>query len=582
MNTWYYLGRLLRYRLGLYLLTTLCWLCFHSLPLVAGLAIKAFFDALATGHSGAGSVWLPIALLVAVAVARMAAFWTGCLTWSALLYTIAAWLRGNILEWLVQGPGARVLPGSSGEAISRLRDDIDEAVEYLESWVDFWGELLFVGVSLAILLRIDALVTACLSLPLIGFFVAANVLGEYLRRCREASREAGGQVTGFLGELFASVLAVKLAAGEERLIDRFEQINEHRRKLSLRDNVATQLVDSLGESVFNLGVGCILLLVASSLRNGTFSVGDFALFVSYLTRLTDKMYSFGHLIALHKKISVSFARLAQLLPGSDPRRLVAAAPVYLTTSPPLLPAPAADVPFQRLEVRGLTYHHPESRRGIDQIDFVLRRGSFTVITGRIGSGKTTLLRVLLGLLPHRAGEIRWNGKSVSDPASFFIPPRCAYTPQVPRLFSETLEDNVRQGLLGEEERLERSLYTAVLEQDVQRLEHKLDTVVGPRGIKLSGGQLQRSAAARMFVRDAQLLVFDDLSSALDVETESQLWKRLFTQPDLTCLVVSHRRVALERADQILVLEAGRLIAQGQLDELLRTCPQMRQLWESES
>jgi ATP-binding cassette subfamily B protein len=106
-------------------------------------------------------------------------------------------------------------------------------------------------------------------------------------------------------------------------------------------------------------------------------------------------------------------------------------------------------------------------------------------------------------------------------------------------------------------------------------------VIGPKGVKLSGGQQQRAAAARMFARDPELLVFDDLSSALDVETEQILWQRLFERRRATCLVVSHRRPALRRADQILLMQDGSIVDRGRLNELLERSDEMRALWRGE-
>jgi ATP-binding cassette subfamily B protein len=152
------------------------------------------------------------------------------------------------------------------------------------------------------------------------------------------------------------------------------------------------------------------------------------------------------------------------------------------------------------------------------------------------------------------------------------------------LFSDSMTENLLLGLPDDvaHRRLARALRLAVLDGDVAGMPSGLDTVIGPRGIRLSGGQAQRTAAARALVREPELLVVDDLSSALDVETEAALWRRLADEGPSTCLVVSHRHAALLRADRVVVLSHGRVVGSGPLDDLLRTCPDMRRLWTHES
>jgi len=390
---------------------------------------------------------------------------------------------------------------------------------------------------------------------------------------------------------------VKVSDAEEHVIRHFHTINEQRRKAQVRERFYHYLSSATSDQGTYVGIGLILLLAGQGIRNGSFSVGDFALFMYYIWFITYFFRDCGAFVGDYQTQAVSLARLEELAQTGARQALLPERPVYLNEAPPPLTQPVRQ-PADQLAVliaRDLTYGHPSSKRGIDGVDLTLPRGSFTVITGRVGAGKSTLLRTLLGLLPIDRGEILWNGVPVTEPADFFKPPHCAYTPQVPRLYSEPLRDNILLGLTANNDAdpgrtmsqspLDWAIYAAVLETDIAQLEKGLDTVVGPRGVKLSGGQIQRAAAARMFVRTAELLVFDDLSSALDVETEKIMWERLFAHRNgeqaSTCLVVSHRRAVLQRADQIIVLKDGKVEDEGRLDELLARCAEMQQLWQGE-
>jgi ATP-binding cassette, subfamily B, bacterial len=558
--------------------------------LVPGLVAREFFNLISAPEQAHFSLWTLIAILLASAVARAGTIWGRVRLDVSFAHHTRSLLHKNTMRHILGRPGAFPLPEPPGEAISRFREDADEVGKAALWLSDFFAQLVYASLAVLIMLSINVPVTILAILfPLLMVGVTKTAASR-VERYRQATRKAASTVTSFIAEIFGAAEAIKNANAMGRVSGHFSGLNAARREAALKDRLFDELLNTVSMHSVDLGVAVVLLVAPPLLESGSMTIGDLTLFVYYLRIVTQFAGFAGSFWARYRQVGVSIDRLAHMLDGAPAAALIEPGPVYLRGELPEV-AYVSKTAADRLEevgAAGLSFRYPGSRRGIEGVDLQLRRGSFTVVTGRVGSGKTTLLRVLLGLLPRDAGMICWNKQPVVDPAASFVPPRCAYTPQVPRLFSTTLRENILLGMPEEQADLASAVQLGVLEQDIAALEHGLDMQVGQRGMRLSGGQAQRSAAVRMFVRRAELLVFDDLSSALDVETEDKLWERLFAQTETsgdaaaddrpTCLAVSHRRAALQLADHIIVLKDGKVIAEGRLGELLETCEEMQYLW----
>ena len=560
-GVWRLVARVVAHRPRLFWASYALFVCFFCFPVLGGWLLGRGFHALESGERHQ-AYWYALAVLL-TDVARMAAIHGGVLIWTRSWVHMQTFLRANLLtaQLVSGGPEAGQPVGSAGEAITHFRDDVEDVTMFVGDLVDGGAVMVFSLLAAFVLGAIDPAAAAILLVPLATVAFATRLLDGRVTRLHAADRAAAGAVSGFLGDTMAAATTLKVNGAAPAALDRLRTLVDTRRHTAVRDRVLEEGGQAFSQGAADIGLGFVLVVTAGALATGEFDAGKLTVFAAYLGWLGFVPGTVGRVMARRKQAGVAFDRMRGLVAEQNVRNTVHPRhlPIGRHEQRPRLPAARpARVPLDRLEVRGLTAEHATGG-GVRDVSFTVPRGSFTVVTGPIGSGKSTLLRALLGLSHAEtiSGEVRWNGEVVVDRAAFLVPPNAAYLSQVPQLISDSVADNIALGEVLPAALL-RALELAEVRADIDEMPDGTATLIGPRGLRLSGGQRQRVATARALVHAPELVVLDDLSSAVDVETELQLWTNL-ADAGMTVIAVSHRAVAFERADQVLRLAAGRLI-----------------------
>jgi ATP-binding cassette subfamily B protein len=544
-----YIGRNRGYY-ALWLASVLLYVAgFLAIPRLVGWTYAAF-EAGEGAEVIAGRAQMLALVGLAAALVR---FWSRTLVFNAAR-EIEYEIRNDIFEQLERMPPSFFNEWRTGDIMSRCVNDLNSVRLLLGVGLlnIIQTPLLYVG-ALTMMFTINAKLALLVLLPYPAFILVARVLGRSIHHWSLLVQEGLGELSNRLQETISGISVVKAYAMEGVTARRFHDTNEElfRRQLRLaRTNAAMQPVVGL------LPLGAMLMVFwigGQEIQAGRMGGDGFFMFSLLVVQLTFPTFIMGWVVALVQRGAASMQRLDELL----------------SVEPTIAdhPDPRTPEPFRgAISLRGLTLSHPGSggAPALRDVQLEVPAGTTLGVVGPVGSGKTTLASVVPRLLEVPDGSVWIDGVDVNRIPLHALRSHIAVVPQESFLFSMTLADNVAFGLERTEgEAVRRAAERAQLAKDVAELPRGYDTVVGERGVMLSGGQRQRTALARALAMDPRILILDDTLSAVDAETEAAIQRELAQVFEgRTVIVVSSRVSAVRRADQIVVLDEGRIVEQG--------------------
>jgi ATP-binding cassette, subfamily B, multidrug efflux pump len=472
-------------------------------------------------------------------------------------------LRNAFFSRLQLMPLAYYQARRTGDLMSRATNDLNAVRMMIGPAVMYSANTLLVFVVAIILMSsIDARLTLVALLPLPLVSISVKYFGSAIHSRFEAIQAQMSEISAVVQEALSGIRVVRAYGQEAHELERFRAANQEYMR---RNRVLIRLQGMFYPSMtLFLGFGAVLVLWLGSREviRGRISLGDFVAFNAYLVMLSWPMIAFGWVTNILQRGMASWKRMLEVIdavPGVGDSEVSEAGRALTIKG--------------RIEVRSLTFTYPGADRpSLTDISLTIEAGQTAALVGATGSGKSTLTSLLPRLHEPPSGTVFVDGVDVRQIPLATLREAIGFVPQEPFLFSDTIAENVAFGVdAGElEERVRAAAAVARLDKDAEQFPRGYSTLVGERGITLSGGQKQRTALARAVMLDPRILVLDDSLSAVDTYTEEEILGRLRgVMRQRTSIIVSHRISTVREADQIFVLDRGRIVERGDHDSLVR-------------
>lgn len=488
-------------------------------------------------------------------------------------------LRVQMLCGLLRSGHLRDRADNSGKTFERLDDDVPAACFPVELVTEVAGYCIFTFIAVGSLMLINWRITLFLFLPLsLCLFLIKKISGR-IHSSRKQNRDMHDRASSLLSDIVTSVLSIKTMDAKEPVLEKYDTVMKQRTRAVVRDSL---FQNSVSATVDIASVLCIVIMMAAVsglMQNGSFPLGDFAIFICYLDTLNDCILRIIELYTETKKAEVSYQRIIEtveeqngLCLGMDGRLLPPLSSKSVPVSGGYCEAPARPGVFpegegnpeeaygrlKQLSVSRLSCIY-EDGQGIRDVDFQLNAGELLVLTGPVASGKSSILNALLGIVPASFQEILWNGKDVQNLFTLFKAPAVSCCLQSSHLLNGTIRENLTLGRNISDTECWTALQSACMEEEVKEWPGGLDTLTGENGIMLSGGQKQRLLLARMLLEHPSLYLLDDATSALDRITAEKLLlnlKQRMMQYNAAAVFISNSEVVKAAADRELYISQG--------------------------